>query len=142
MKFRGDRKTGEEFSMSIENVDKGYASKNGTKGRQLLSLFAGLALALTIGASNAKAQIVGDLLVTVPFQFHAGNSDFPAAEYRLRSVHKSELIFNKYGDQYFLSKLYDQGERIGSEVLKTLTELRISQNVAQAEEHVPTQRGK
>jgi len=55
---------------------------------------------------------------------------------------KTELIFNKYGDQYFLSKLYDQGERIGSEVLKTRTELNISKNVAQAEEHVPTQRGK
>jgi hypothetical protein len=173
-KFRGDRKTGEKFSMSIENVDKGYASKKGTKGRQLLSLFAGLALALTIGASNAKAQIVGDLVVKVPFEFHAGNSDFPAGEYRIRSVDnsglavmqistmdgsrsalfqveesdaaatptKSELIFNKYGDQYFLSKLYDQGERIGSEVLKTRTELGISKNVAQAEEHVPTQRGK
>jgi hypothetical protein len=38
--------------------------------------------------------------------------------------------------------LYDQGERIGSEVLKTRTELNISKNVAQAEEHVPTQRGK
>jgi hypothetical protein len=174
MKFRGDRKTGEEFSMSIENVDKGYASKNETKGRQLVSLFAGLALALTIGASNAKAQIVGDMVAKVPFEFHAGNSDFPAGEYRIRSVDesgldvmqistmdgsrsalfqvqesdaaatptKSELIFNKYGDQYFLSKLYDQGERIGSEVLKTRTELRISKNVAQAEEHVPTQRGK
>src|SRR5258707_12998693 len=77
--------------MSIENVDKGYASKNGTKGRQLLSLFAGLALALTIGASNAKAQIVGDLLVKVPFDFHAGNSDFPAGEYRIHSVDNSVL---------------------------------------------------
>src|ERR1700704_4525784 len=90
-KFRGDRKTGEKFSMGIENVDKGYASKKGTKGRQLLSLFAGLALALTIGASNAKAQIVGDLVVKVPFDFHAGNSDFPAGEYRLRSVGNSGL---------------------------------------------------
>src|SRR5258708_38392780 len=83
-KFRGDRKTGEEFSMSIENVDKGYASKNGTKSRQLLSLFAGLALALTIGASNAKAQIAGDLEVKVAFDFHAGNSDFPGGEHRIR----------------------------------------------------------
>ena len=54
---------------------------------------------------------------------------------------KSELIFNKYGDQYFLAKLYDQGERIGSEVLKSRYELRISKNVAQAQEHVPAQRG-
>jgi len=171
--FVATEKKGEKFSMVIENVDKRYASKNGTRGRQLLSLFAGLALALTIGASNAKAQIVGDMVAKVPFEFHAGNSDFPAGEYRIRSVDdsgldvmqistmdgsrsalfqvqesdaaatptKSELIFNKYGDQYFLAKLYDEGERIGSEVLKTRDEERISKNVALAQEHVPVQRG-
>jgi hypothetical protein len=161
------------LSMVIENVDKRYAKQNGTRGRQLLSLFAGLALALTIGASNAKAQIVGDMVAKVPFEFHAGNADFPAGEYRIHSVDdsgldvmqistmdgsrsalvqvqesdaaatptKSELIFNKYGGQYFLAKLYDEGERIGSEVLKTRAEERISKNVAQAQEHVPAQRG-
>jgi hypothetical protein len=154
--------------MVIENVDKRNA-----RGRQLLSLFAGLVLALTIGATKAKAQIVGDMVVNVPFEFHAGNADFSAGEYRIHVVDdsglavmqissmdgarsalfqvqesdakdtptKSELIFNKYGDQYFLAKLYDQGERIGSEVLKSRYELRISKNVAQAEEHVPAQRG-
>lgn len=157
--------------MVIENVDN--AKKNGTRGRQLLSLFAGLVLALTIGPSKAKAQIVGDLVVNVPFEFHAGNADFSAGEYRIRMVDdsgltvmqissmdgarsalfqvqesdakdtptKSELIFNKYGDQYFLAKLYDQGERIGSEVLKSRYELRISKSVSLAEEHVPVENG-
>jgi hypothetical protein len=171
--FRGDRKQGGKIRMVVENVDKGDAKQNGTRGRQALSLFAGLVLALTIGAGKAKAQIVGDMVANVPFEFHAGNAEFPAGEYRIHSVDdsglavmqistmdgsrsalfqvqesdasatptKSELIFNKYGDQYFLSKLYDQGERIGSEVLKSRGELRISKNVAQVQEHVSTQRG-
>jgi hypothetical protein len=171
--FRGDRKQGGKINMVIENVEKSNKTQKGTSGRQLLSLFAGLVLALTIGASKAKAQIVGDMVANVPFEFHAGNAEFPAGEYRIHSVDdsglsvmqistmdgsrsalfqvqesdasatptKSELIFNKYGDQYFLTKLYDQGERIGSEVLKSRTELRVSKNVAQAQEHVPTQRG-
>src|SRR5258708_11445031 len=70
---------------------QGLREQERDKRRQLLSLFASLALALTIGASNAKAQIVGDLRVKVPFEFHAGNSDFPAGEYRIRSVDNSGL---------------------------------------------------
>jgi hypothetical protein len=159
--------------MVIENVDNRCGRQNRTRGRQLLSLFAGLILALTVGASRAKAQIVGDLVVNVPFEFHAGNADFSAGEYRIHVVDdsgltvmqissmdgsrsaffqvqqaaakdtptKSELIFNKYGDQYFLARLFDQGERIGSEVLKSRYERRISKNVAQAEEHVPAENG-
>jgi hypothetical protein len=67
--------------------------------------------------------------------FQVQESDAPA------TPTKSELIFNKYGDQYFLAKLYDEGERIGSEVLKSRDEERISKNVALAQEHVPVQRG-
>jgi hypothetical protein len=158
-----------KISMVIKNVDKRNA-----RGRQLLSLIAGLVLALTIGASKANAQIVGDLVVKVPFQFHAGDSRLPAGEYRIRVVDdsglslmeissmdgstaalfqvqetdaqttptKSELIFNKYGDQYFLAKLFDEGESIGSEVLKSRYEQRVSRNaVLQAQEHVPTGHG-
>ena len=155
--------------MVIKNVDKHNA-----RGRQLLSLFAGLVLALTIGASKAKAQIVGDLVVNVPFQFHAGDSKLPAGEYRIHVIDdsglsvmeitsangstaalfqveetdaqttptKSELIFNKYGDQYFLAKLFDEGESSGSQVLKSRYEQRVSKNAAlQAQEHVPAQHG-
>jgi len=159
--------------VAIENVEKSNRTQSGTSGRQALTLLAGLVLALTIGAGKAKAQIVGDMVADVPFEFHAGSTDLPAGEYRIHVVDdsglavmqistmdgsksvlfqvqesdadatptKSELIFNKYGGQYFLAKLYDQGERIGSEVLKSRDELRISKNVTQAQEYVPAQRG-
>jgi hypothetical protein len=159
--------------MVIENVEKSNKTQNGTTGRHLLSLFAGLVLALTIGATKAKAQIIGDIAVKVPFQFYAGNTKLPAGEYRIHVLDdsgltmmeitsadgstsalfqveetdakdtptKSELIFNKYGDQYFLADLFDEGESSGSEVLKSRYEQRISKNAEQAQEHVPMQRG-
>jgi hypothetical protein len=163
------QKTRRKISMAIENIEKHYATQNGTR-RLLLSLFAGLVLALTMGASKAKAQITGDVAVKVPFQFYAGNSKLPAGEYRIHVLDdsglsvmeitsadgstsalfqvqetetkdtptKSELIFNKYGDQYFLADLFEEGESSGSEVLKSRYEERASKNAEQAQEHVPT----
>jgi hypothetical protein len=61
---------------------------------------------------------------------------------------KSELIFNKYGDQYFLAQLFDQGEPSGSQLPESRYEKRVSQQdtQTQAKEHVPahgrTQQGK
>jgi hypothetical protein len=61
---------------------------------------------------------------------------------------KSELIFNKYGDQYFLAQLFDQGEPSGSQLPESRYEKRVSQQgtQTQAKEHVPahgrTQQGR
>jgi hypothetical protein len=49
---------------------------------------------------------------------------------------KSELIFNKYGNRYFLAKLFDEGNPSGSVVLESRYERGI-QAVAEAQEHVP-----
>jgi hypothetical protein len=50
---------------------------------------------------------------------------------------KSELIFNKYGNRYFLAKLFDEGNPSGSQVPKSRYEKRISQEAAEAQAHVP-----
>ena len=39
---------------------------------------------------------------------------------------KSELIFNKYGDQYFLSELFDEGEVDGSKLVTSDAEKKAS----------------
>jgi hypothetical protein len=39
---------------------------------------------------------------------------------------KSELIFNKYGDQYFLSELFDEGEVDGSKLVTSNAEKKAS----------------
>jgi hypothetical protein len=50
---------------------------------------------------------------------------------------KSELIFDKYGNRYFLAKLFDEGNPSGSQVLESRYEKRISQAAAEGQEHVP-----
>src|ERR1700676_374551 len=52
---------------------------------------------------------------------------------------KSELIFNKYGNRYFLAKLFDEGSRSGNEVVKSRYEKRISQEEVESQAHVPAQ---
>jgi hypothetical protein len=49
----------------------------------------------------------------------------------------SELIFNKYGDTYFLSELFDEGDPSGSKVMESSLEKKISQGTVTAQEHVP-----
>ena len=50
---------------------------------------------------------------------------------------KSELIFNKYGNRYFLAKLFDEGNPNGSTVDKSRYEKRVGQAAAEAQAHVP-----
>jgi hypothetical protein len=50
---------------------------------------------------------------------------------------KSELIFDKYGDQYFLAEMFDEGDASGSKVVESNLEKKISQGVVSAREHVP-----
>jgi hypothetical protein len=54
---------------------------------------------------------------------------------------KSELIFNKYGNRYFLASLLEEGTRTGNKVVESRYEKRIGQ-AADAQEHVQaTRRG-
>jgi hypothetical protein len=154
--------------MLNETLDKLHASHNGTRGYQWLSLFMALLFALTICPTKARAQIIGDLEVNIPFQFHAGNAKLPPGKYTIHPLNdtdltvmeitsedgstsvlfgvqnaqanstpaKSELIFNKYGNRYFLSKLFDEGNTTGSEVPTSLYEKKYSQATAEAA-HVP-----
>jgi hypothetical protein len=50
---------------------------------------------------------------------------------------KSELIFNKYGDHYFLAQLFDEGDPSGSTVIESRYEKRISRAAAETQQHVP-----
>ena len=50
---------------------------------------------------------------------------------------KTELIFNKYGNRYFLAKLFDEGNPSGSTVDESRYEKRIGQATTEAQAHVP-----
>jgi hypothetical protein len=53
---------------------------------------------------------------------------------------KSELIFNKYGNRYFLAKLFDEANPSGSQVVESRYEKKISQQTMEGQEHVPAHR--
>jgi hypothetical protein len=161
--------------MSIETIDKAYAGHKRARGHKFLPLFMALVFALTIYPSKAHAQIVGDLEVNVPFQFHAGNTKLPPGRYSIHLLddadltvmeissadgstsalfeveiaqadsapEKSEVIFNKYGNRYFLATLFEEGNPSGSKVVESRYEKRTSREQAgtTAQEHVSTRHG-
>jgi hypothetical protein len=63
--------------MFVETINQFHAGRKVAMQQYLLPLFIAFVFALTIYASNAQAQIIGDLEVNVPFPFHAGNTKLP-----------------------------------------------------------------
>jgi hypothetical protein len=53
---------------------------------------------------------------------------------------KNELVFNKYGNHYFLAQLFEEGSSSGSKVLESDSERKISQQTMEGQEHVPAHR--
>ena len=49
---------------------------------------------------------------------------------------KSELTFNKYGDSYFLSTMFEEGNPDGSELIQSRDEKNIAKNASETQEHV------
>ena len=118
-------------------------------------LFRNFVLAL-FAAAVVFAQGLNSLVVNVPFGFHVGNSMLPSGEYtvdtnaapgviRLRSADSKsavmifansvqtsatpstgKLIFNKYGDEYFLSQIWKAGNGTGCQLRKTKRELEVA----------------
>ncbi len=109
-----------------------------------------------LAAASAYAQGSPRLTVQVPFGFHVGASMLSAGEYtvdtdvapsvvRLRSADsksavmilansvetstttsQGKLIFNQYGDEYFLSQVWTAGSNRGSELRKTKREFEVA----------------
>jgi hypothetical protein len=134
----------------------------------LLALFIALIFALMVHTTKAQAQIIGDLEVNIPFQFHVGSSKLPAGKYIIHMLDdsdlkvmeissadgstsalfnvqsaqassasaRSELIFNKYGNRYFLAELFDEDNPDGSRVVESRYEKRIDKATLEAQEHV------
>ena len=148
-------------------TDKSHVSNKGTRRHHMLSLLIALIFAMVTYPIKAHAQIVGDLEVKIPFQFHAGNAKLPPGKYVIHMLDndstvmeissadgstsalfqvqdaetnsepaKSELVFNKYGDRYFLAKLYDEGNPSGSQVVGSRYEKTVNQAAAEAQAHV------
>jgi hypothetical protein len=140
---------------------------------KLLLLFIASVIVLTMYSIKSEAQIIGNLEVDIPFQFHVGNTRLPPGKYTIHVLDdsdlttmeissmdgsvsalfevrdaqaksapaKSELIFNKYGQRYFLERLFDASNPSGSAVIKSGYEKRIAEAAAESQEHVPAKHG-
>jgi hypothetical protein len=129
--------------------------------RQVFKALAVISLFGMLAAPVVQAQS-GMLVANIPFQFNVGKAVLPAGEYRLKPVHpstfliqskdgrqaalantigvssskegdKGKLVFNRYGNQYFLSKVWPAGSREGSELLKSRTEIEIAKSMSSPE---------
>ena len=155
--------------MSTGVVNGSAASPKAARQHHVLSFFIALVFALTLYPAKVHAQIIGNIEVSIPFQFHAGNAKLPPGNYIIRmldtsdltvmeissadgstsalfDVHdaeanstpaKTELIFNKYGNRYFLAKVFDEGNANGSELSKSSYEKKAGQSAAETQAHIP-----
>jgi len=109
-----------------------------------------------LAAASVCAQASQKITVQIPFGFHVGNSVLPSGEYtvdtdaapgvvRVRSADAKstvmilsmatqtsatpstgKLVFNKYGDEYFLSQIWKAGTNRGSELRKSRREVEVA----------------
>ena len=102
----------------VANVPFGFTVANnslpaGTYSVQALSSRDNRSLLLR-GADGSSSMIISSI---------AAQSHEPAA--------KTKLVFNRYGDQYFLSKIWVEGATLGRELPKTSREKEVAKAMAQ-----------
>ena len=119
--------------------------------RQLLSIVTVLSLLLAV-TGISFAQVPAAISVDIPFDFTVGNKPLPAGKYKIRRlstadtmiiqsaesansapflVHGGETVkgdatcmvsFNRYGDEYYLSQIWDGSDNMGKKLLKSKSE--------------------
>lgn len=124
-----------------------------TQRYTLRKMIMGMFVALTVSMAHAQS---GDVLkVKVPFNFSVGTQTFPAGEYCLKPLlphamslrnqagqiltsigthsvesgeaqRSSKLVFNGYDGQYFLTQIWEVGDNIGRELVKSRAEIEIA----------------
>jgi hypothetical protein len=122
-------------------------------------VLATLGLLAMLVAVPAYAQSSANMAVNIPFEFVVGKTVLPAGEYTIRNgtprtglwiesagrgptvfiltdtayaseaMSESSLVFNRYGSQYFLSKVWTVGTDIGCELHKSAAEREISRGL-------------
>ena len=104
-----------------------------------------------LGLTPGFAQVATNMTVKIPFDFVAGRSTFTAGEYDIRSIgsntilvrstsqtraamvmtyadmklkapEQSTLVFNKYGNRYFLRSAWTGGDRYGRLLMESPAE--------------------
>lgn len=116
-----------------------------------------VALCGTCISPAAYGQLEPRIYVTVPFDFHVGDKEFPAGEYTVRAspgqtavllqstdysraqfvltnatqartwVERPSLVFNRYGTECFLSTIWLAGSNTGRQLSQSRQERELAQ---------------
>ena len=121
-----------------------------------------LLLTLVWAVPLTYAQTPSRLRASIPFNFVVGSQALPAGEYSLKPISQvavlvqsedsrssaivltmavqanktqeiGKLVFNRYGDQYFLSQIWTPAASTGREMLKSRMEREIAKNMSNPE---------
>src|SRR6266705_2948194 len=111
--------------------------------RQAFMILTTLSFLGMLAATSVYAQFRNVQVAKIPFEFVIGNKAYPAGEYTVTYINthlmriqsndrgesafvitgrveaqktRSELVFKRYGDQYFLSTLWMEGDHVGRAV--------------------------
>ena len=122
--------------------------------RQALMILTTLSFLVMLTATSVYAQSSAAVVAKIPFEFVIGNRAFPAGEYtftyrftnviQIQSLDsgesmfvltrpaetkktRNELVFNRYGDKYFLSRLRTDGDDVGRAVRISSSERELIQ---------------
>ena len=120
-----------------------------------------ISILMVLSALSANAQKGGSFVVKVPFAFTVAGKTLPAGEYVVSrstqvssdviSIHsqdrgayvqtkpvqvqdikeESQVIFKRYGDQYFLFQIWISGKSSGRELFKSAREQKSERELAQ-----------
>ena len=122
--------------------------------RQALMILTTLSFLVMLTATSVYAQFSTVQVANIPFEFVIGNRAFPAGEYtftnrftnviQIQSLDRgesmfvltgpveakktrNELVFRRYGDKYFLSRLWTEGDNVGRAVRMSSSERELIQ---------------
>jgi hypothetical protein len=130
-------------------------NRQGYKALATIAFFAMLAVPVVQAQSDT-------LVASIPFDFHVGKASLPSGVYNVKPVnpgtlliqsrdgHSSaicltigatsskiqdtgKLVFNRYGDQYFLFKVWKPGSSTGRELPKSRSEIEMAKNMSKPE---------
>src|ERR1051325_3144418 len=121
--------------------------------------FTMLTLTLLIGAATAMAQTPEKITVHAPFEFMVADKTLPAGDYTIRplslnrwlirgddgrealivsaspvqateSPRQASLVFERYGDRYFLSQILVPSMGFGRELMRSRVEVRLAKRAS------------
>jgi hypothetical protein len=129
------------------------------KSRTLVVLVVAAFVAVTAGYAQSSARLMGN----IPFEFRVGNTVLPAGAYditpsatprtllvrsedgkaavvvlpntaeKVQAPKDSKLVFNRYGNTYFLSEVWHEGISRGYQIPKSKSEREMAKNAARTE---------